>query len=146
MTTTQTVFVALLRLRLTFFLSVLWLRAFLAGFNLSCFVLHLYVPPCCVVMFSLASLHLNLLWFLVFLFTCLIWSSISCGGCNDYRFCDVQPGALPVIEVIKARAKCHLCILFKRFGSSRRQQYFHRQWGASGVVGRVSEGLFYFRL
>ena len=65
---------------------------------------------------------------------------------NDYRFCDVQPGALPVIEVIKARAKCHLCLLFKRFGSSRRQRYFHRQWGASGVVGRVSEGLFYFRL
>ena len=65
---------------------------------------------------------------------------------NDFRFRDVQPGALPLIEVIKARAKCHLCILFKRFRSSRRQRYFHRQWGGNGVVGRVSEGSFYFRL
>ena len=65
---------------------------------------------------------------------------------NDYRFRDVQPGALPLIEVVKARAKCHLCIFFKRFRSPRRQRYFHRQWGANGVVGRVSEGSFYFRL
>ena len=65
---------------------------------------------------------------------------------NYYCFCDVQPGALPLIEVIKARAKCHLCILFKRFRSSHRQRYFQRQWGANGVFGRVSEGSFYFRL
>ena len=65
---------------------------------------------------------------------------------NDYRFRDVQPGALPLIEVVKARAKCHLCIFFKRFRSPHRQRYFHRQWGANSVVGRVSEGSFYFRL
>ena len=65
---------------------------------------------------------------------------------NDYCFRDVQPGALPLIEVVKARAKCHLCILFKRFRSLRRQRYFHRQWGANGVIGRVSEGSFYFCL
>ena len=65
---------------------------------------------------------------------------------NDYHFRDVQPGVLPLIEVVKACAKCHLCILFKRFRSSCRQRYFHRQWGAYGVVGRVSQGSFYFRL
>ena len=37
---------------------------------------------------------------------------------NDYQFHDVQPGALPLIEVIKARAKCHLCILLVRVISS----------------------------
>ena len=45
---------------------------------------------------------------------------------NANRFRDVQPGALPLVEVIKARAKCHLCILFKRFRSSHRQRYFQR--------------------
>ena len=48
---------------------------------------------------------------------------------NDYCFCDVQSRALPLIEVIKAHAKCHLCIFFKRFRSARCQCYFHRQWG-----------------
>lgn len=52
------------------FSSVLWLRAFLAGFSLLCFALRLCVLLCCVVMSSLASLLLSLLWFLVFLFTC----------------------------------------------------------------------------
>ena len=65
---------------------------------------------------------------------------------NDYRFRAVQPGALPMIEVIMARAKCHLCVCFKRFRSSRCQRCFHRQWGANGVVGRVLECSFYFRL
>ena len=65
---------------------------------------------------------------------------------NDYRFREVRPGALPLMEVIKARAKCHLVLFFKRFKSSRRQRYFHRQWGANGVVGVVSDGSFYCRL
>lgn len=30
------------------------------------------------------------------------------------------------------------------FRSSHRQRYFHRQWEANDVVGRVSEGLFTF--
>ena len=46
---------------------------------------------------------------------------------NNYRFRAVYPGALPVIEVIKARAKCHLCVFFKRLRSSRCRRYFHRQ-------------------
>ena len=65
---------------------------------------------------------------------------------NDYRFREVRPGALPLMEVTKARAKCHLVIFFKRFNSSRRQHYFHRQWGANGVVGVVSDRSFYCRL
>ena len=70
--TIQTVSVALRRLRLTCFLNALWLRASLAGFNLSCFVPRPCVLPCCAVMFSLVSLLLNWLWFRVFLFTCWI--------------------------------------------------------------------------
>ena len=65
---------------------------------------------------------------------------------NDYRFREVRPGAFPLMEVIKARTKCHLVLFFKRFKSSRRQRYFHRQWGANGVVGVVSDGSFYCRL
>ena len=64
---------------------------------------------------------------------------------NDYRFHEVRPGALPLMEIIKGRAKCHLVLFFKRFKSSRRQCYFHRQWGANGVVGVVSDGSFYCR-
>ena len=52
------------------FSNALWLRASLAGFNLSCFVPRPCVLPCCAVTFSLVSLLLNLLWSRVFLFTC----------------------------------------------------------------------------
>ena len=65
---------------------------------------------------------------------------------NDYRFRDVRPGATPVMAVIKARARLHLRLLFKRFKSPRRLRYFHRQWGANGVIGVVSDGSFYCRL
>ena len=64
---------------------------------------------------------------------------------NDYRFCDVRPGAVPLMEVIKARAKCNLCLFFKRFRSPRRQRHFQRQWGANGIVGVVSDSSFYCR-
>lgn len=53
-----------------FLLIVLWLTASWAGYNLSCFLPRLCVLLCCAVMSFLPSLHLNLLWFLVFLFTC----------------------------------------------------------------------------
>ena len=33
---------------------------------------------------------------------------VLCRARNDYRFREVRPGALPLMEVIKARAKCHL--------------------------------------
>ena len=52
----------------------------------------------------------------------------------------MQPGAVSVIECVKARVKFNLPLFFKRFKSSRRQRYFHRQWGARGVVASVSSG------
>ena len=63
---------------------------------------------------------------------------------NGYRFCDVQPGALALIEVIKAHAKCHLCIFFKRFRSSPHQRYFHRQWGQMVLLGECRRVHFTF--
>ena len=59
---------------------------------------------------------------------------------NDFRFRDVQPGAASVIDCVKSRVNFHLPLFFKRFKSSRRRRYFHRQWGACGVVGSVVDG------
>ena len=59
---------------------------------------------------------------------------------NDFRFRGIQPGALSVIETVKARVKFNLPLFFKRFRSARRQRYFHRQWGARGVVASVAAG------
>ena len=59
---------------------------------------------------------------------------------NDFRFRGVQPGAMSVIECVKARVKYHLQLFFKRFKSSRRRRYFHRQWGARGVIASVAAG------
>ena len=59
---------------------------------------------------------------------------------NDFRFRDVSPGALEVIEMVKSRVRFYLPLLFKRFRSSRRCPLFHRQWGASGVIGSVVDG------
>ena len=61
-------------------------------------------------------------------------------ACNDFRFRDVQPGAASVIDCVKTRVKFHLRLFFKCFKSSRRRRYFHRQWGACGVVGSVVDG------
>lgn len=59
---------------------------------------------------------------------------------NDCRFRDVRPGAIVVIENVKARVRFHLPLLFKRFRSTRRREYFHRHWGACGVIGSVVDG------
>lgn len=56
---------------------------------------------------------------------------------NDFRFRDVRPGAASVIENVKTRVRFHLPIHFKRFVSSRKRRYFHRQWGARGAVASV---------
>ena len=61
---------------------------------------------------------------------------------NDFRFRDTRPGAPVVIGNVKARAKFHLPLFFKRFRSARRRRFFHRQWGANGVVGSVVDGRF----
>lgn len=60
---------------------------------------------------------------------------------NDFRFRDIRPGASIVIANVCARVKFHLPLFFKRFKSSRRRRYFHRQWGASGTVGSVVDGV-----
>ena len=59
---------------------------------------------------------------------------------NDFRFRDVRPGAVPVLERVKSRLRFHLPLLFRRFKSRRRQRYFARQWCANGVVGSVRGG------
>ena len=56
---------------------------------------------------------------------------------NDFRFRGIQPGAVSVIESVKARVKFNLPLFFKRFKSSRRRRYFHRRWGARGTVASV---------
>ena len=56
---------------------------------------------------------------------------------NDFRFRDVRPGAASVIENVKMRVRFHLPIHFKRFVSSRKRRYFHRQWGGRGTVASV---------
>jgi len=65
----------------------------------------------------------------------VIWQSR-----NDFRFRDVPPGAASVVIKVKARVKFNLPLFFKRFKSGRRQRYFHRQWGARGVVASVAAG------
>ena len=47
---------------------------------------------------------------------------------NDFRFRDVRPGAIPVLERVKSRLRFHLPLFFRRFKSSRRRRYFVRQW------------------
>ena len=59
---------------------------------------------------------------------------------NDFRFHDVQPGTVAVLEGVKSRIRFHLPLFFRLFKSSRRRRYFGRQWCANGVVGSVRDG------
>ena len=52
---------------------------------------------------------------------------------NDFRFRDVRPSAVHVIESVKSRVRFYLPLFFRRFQSFRRRRYFVRQWGARGV-------------
>ena len=56
---------------------------------------------------------------------------------NDLCFRDIRPGAASVIENVKTRVRFHLPLYFKRFVSSRKRRYFHRQWGGRGAVASV---------
>ncbi|PFX24018.1 Transposon TX1 uncharacterized 149 kDa protein [Stylophora pistillata] len=47
------------------------------------------------------------------------------------------PGAVDVIARVKTRLRFHLKIFFRRFTSTRRRCFFHRQWGARGTVASV---------
>ena len=44
----------------------------------------------------------------VFVYLLNLAKYFLCRARNDYRFREVRPGVLPLMEVIKARAKCHL--------------------------------------
>ena len=59
---------------------------------------------------------------------------------NDYRFRGIPPDTVSAIVKVKTRVKFNLPLFFKRFRSARRQSYFHRQWGARGVVASVAAG------
>ena len=53
---------------------------------------------------------------------------------NDFRFRDVHPSAVDVIESAKSRFRFHLPLFFRRFQSARRRRFFVRQWGARGTI------------
>ena len=59
---------------------------------------------------------------------------------NDFPFRNVRPGPVDVIAKVKSRLRRRLPIFFKRFKFLRRRRYFHRQWGARGVVTTVIDG------
>ena len=58
----------------------------------------------------------------------------------DFRFRSVQPGAVSVIESVKACVKFNLPLFFKRFKFPCRRRYFHHQQGPRGVVAFVTDG------
>ena len=59
---------------------------------------------------------------------------------NDFRFRSIRLSAASAIESVKSRVKFNLLLFFKRFRSSRRRRFFHRQWGARGIVASVDAG------
>ena len=46
---------------------------------------------------------------------------------NDFRFRSLQPGAIPIIESVKARVKFHLTVFFKHQRTARRRHFFTRR-------------------
>lgn len=66
--------------------------------------------------------------------------------CNDFRFRDLSPGVLEVIEMVKSCARFYLPLLFKSFRSSRPHHLFPHHWGASSVIGSVADDRFSFFL
>ena len=65
---------------------------------------------------------------------------------NDFRFRSLQPGAIPVIESVKARAKFHLTVFFKHQRTARNCRFFTRRWGANGVIASFAGGNLTFAL
>ena len=65
---------------------------------------------------------------------------------NDFRFRSLQPGAIPVIESVKARVKFHLTVFFKHQRTARRRRFFTRRWGANGVIASFAGGNLTFAL
>ena len=65
---------------------------------------------------------------------------------NDFRFRSLQPGAIPVIESVKARVKFHLTVFFKQQRTARGRRFFTRRWGANGVIASFAGGNLTFAL
>ena len=65
---------------------------------------------------------------------------------NDFRFRSLQPGAIPVIERVKARVKFQLTVFFKHQRTARRRRFFTRRWGPSGVIASFAGGNLTFAL
>ena len=65
---------------------------------------------------------------------------------NDFRFRSLQPGAIPVIESVKAQVKFHLTVFFKEQRTARRRRFFTRRWGANGVIASFAGGNLTFAL
>ena len=111
-----------------------WLQSLLFCFSFMCPAL-----LCRHVLFGFSSDELivtpRVFVYLLNLCKYFIWQSR-----NDFRFRAVRPGAAAVIARVKSRLRFHLPIFFKRFQSARRRRFFHRQWGARGVVATVSDG------
>ena len=111
-----------------------WLQSLLFSFIFMCPAL-----LCRHVLFGFSSDELvvtpRVFVYLLNLCKYFIWQSR-----NDFRFRAVRPGAAAVIARVKSRLRFHLPIFFKRFQSARRRRFFHRQWGARGVIATVSDG------
>lgn len=58
---------------------------------------------------------------------------------NDFRFRDVRPSGLVVLERVRARIRFYLPLFFRHFKSARRR-YFVRQWGARRIVAFLKGG------
>ena len=62
---------------------------------------------------------------------------------NDFVFRSVAPSAYGLLASLRARVKFYLPLFSKRFVSASRRRYFRRQWGASGLIGSFSDGVFF---
>lgn len=108
-----------------------WIQSLLFGFSSMCPVLLLRH-----LLFGLNSNELRatpcVFIYLLNLCKFFVWQSR-----NDFRFRNSRPGAVDVIARVKTRLRFRLNIFFRRFTSTRRRDFFHRQWGARGTVASV---------
>ena len=98
---------------------MLSLLAYCPGCSPLCFVFLLGVLLFLVDMFGFSPSELRAVPRVFIDLLCLL-KYFAWRAWNDFRFCDVRPGALPIIENTKARAEFHLVLFIKRFKSSRR--------------------------
>ena len=65
---------------------------------------------------------------------------------NDFRFRSLHPGAILVIESVKARDKFHLTVFSKHQTTARGRRFFTLRWGANGVIAYFAAGNLTFSL